>query len=302
MLIDGIIPLLKPSGLTSHDCVARLRKLLGTKKVGHTGTLDPAVTGVLPICINRATKVAEYMSDYNKTYEAVVSLGSSTTTEDQTGEIIETTPVGELSKSEINAVLKEFVGDLTQVPPMYSAVKVNGKKLYEYARAGETVERPSRKVHIHSIHLLSQITRDESGSVTFKVRVSCSKGTYIRTLAVDIGKRLGLPAHMASLVRVQSGPFNIEDSISFEELEDAVKNDTLTSHLLPIEKALKIFPSVTVSAQEEKLVLNGSVLQETEYLSNPRTAVYNEQGECLAIYKPHPTRPGWVKPEKVIKI
>ncbi|WLD95385.1 tRNA pseudouridine(55) synthase TruB [Alkalihalobacillus sp. AL-G] len=300
--MDGIIPLFKPAGLTSHDCVARLRKLLGTKKVGHTGTLDPAVTGVLPICINRATKVAEYMSDYNKTYEAVVSLGSSTTTEDQTGEIVDKKVIDNITSAEIEHVLNEFIGTIKQIPPMYSAVKIDGKKLYEYARAGKTVERPARTVEILSLKLLSDPSRVESGNVTFKIQVSCSKGTYVRTLAVDIGKRLGVPAHMALLVRTQSGPFKLEDTISFDELEEVVNDGRISEYVLPIEKAVSIFPSTTVSGALEQQVLNGAVLEETKSLSNLRTAVYNEQGECLAIYKPHPKRPGWVKPEKVIKI
>ncbi len=301
---DGILPLHKPRGMTSHDCVVKLRKILKTKRVGHTGTLDPAVSGVLPICINRATKVAEYMSAYNKTYEATVSLGSSTTTEDQTGDIVEKIEMDDIESVKIQKVLESFKGEIEQTPPMYSAVKVKGKRLYEYAREGIQVDRPTRKVTILSLEWLGGPERNkESGDIEFNIRVTCSKGTYIRTLAVDIGRAIGVPAHMSSLVRTQSGPFKLEDTVTFEELEElAGEARSFSEILLPIEKALTIFPSATASEEVEKQILNGTVLEETKELSNPRTAVYNERGECLAIYKPHPERPGWVKPEKVLKI
>lgn len=301
---DGILPLHKPRGMTSHDCVVRLRRILRTKRVGHTGTLDPAVSGVLPICINRATKVAEYMSAYNKTYVATVSLGFSTTTEDQTGEVVEKVETSEVQLEDLQAVLERFKGEIEQTPPMYSAVKVKGKRLYEYAREGMTVDRPTRKVSILSLELMNEPHKsEETGNVEFTIRVTCTKGTYIRTLAVDIGKALGFPAHMSSLVRTQSGPFSLDETVTLEELECcSQKEESLKQFLLPMETALSIFPSVTVSDQVEKQILNGTVLEQTKELSNPRTAVYNERGECLAIYIPHPERSGWVKPEKVIKI
>ncbi|MCF6137152.1 tRNA pseudouridine(55) synthase TruB [Pseudalkalibacillus berkeleyi] len=300
---DGILPLHKPRGMTSHDCVAKLRKLLRTKRVGHTGTLDPAVTGVLPICVNRATKVAEYMSAYNKTYEATISIGTSTTTEDQTGEVVEQQNPGNIALADVQKVLESFVGEIEQTPPMFSAVKVKGKRLYEYAREGITIERPSRKVMIHSIELLSDPEYNSTNHVDFSIRVTCSKGTYIRTLAVDIGKSLGKPAHMSNLTRTKSGPFSLEDSFTFEEIEQHLNDEKPAEELfLPIEQALSIFPAVTVTSEVEQKILNGAVIEETKELSNPRSAVYNERGECLAIYVRHPNRPGWVKPEKVIKI
>lgn len=301
---DGILPLHKPKGMTSHDCVAKLRKLLRTKRVGHTGTLDPAVTGVLPICVNRATKVAEYMSAYNKTYEATVSIGTTTTTEDQTGEVVEQQNPGNISLAEVQEVLESFVGEIEQTPPMFSAVKVKGKRLYEYAREGITIERPSRKVMIHSIELLSDpVYNATTNHVDFSIRVACSKGTYIRTLAVDIGRAIGKPAHMSTLTRTESGPFSLEDTFTFEEIEQHLNDDKSAEELfLPIEQALSIFPAVTVTPEVEQKILNGAVIEETKELSNPRSAVYNERGECLAIYVRHPNRPGWVKPEKVIKI
>ncbi|WP_349410541.1 tRNA pseudouridine(55) synthase TruB [Pseudalkalibacillus sp. SCS-8] len=300
----GIIPLHKPSGMTSHDCVVRLRRMLKTKRVGHTGTLDPAVSGVLPICINRATKVAEYMSAYNKTYKATVSLGTSTTTEDQTGEVLDQVPVDPSMFQDLDQTLNRFRGEIEQTPPMYSAVKVNGKRLYEYAREGIDVERPTRRVKIHSLELIGSLKKnEETGNIEFPIEVTCSKGTYIRTLAVDIGKAFGVPAHMSSLVRTKSGPFTLEQTVTFEQLEQRIEEkEGLGPYLKPIEMALSLFPSVVVSEETERQILNGALLKETKELSNERTAVYNGRGECLAIYKPHPERPGWVKPEKVLKI
>src|SRR3954465_6689647 len=197
--MEGILPLYKPAGLTSHDCVFRLRKILKTKKVGHTGTLDPDVTGVLPICIGKATKVAEYITDAGKAYLGEVTIGFSTTTEDSSGEVVERKAVNcVVTREEILNVLQSLTGEIEQTPPMYSAVKVGGVRLYEYARKGIEVERPTRVVSIYSIELLDD--RDEyiGETVSFQFRVSCSKGTYIRTLAVMIGESLGFPAHMSS--------------------------------------------------------------------------------------------------------
>ncbi len=216
---NGILILHKPRGMTSHDCVMKIRRLFQTKKVGHTGTLDPDVNGVLPICIGKATKVVEYMSGYSKEYSGEVTIGYSTTTEDKSGEQVEVKKVTDRwSKDELLQVLDSFKGTITQIPPMYSAVKINGKKLYEYARAGQTVERPERRVTIHSLQLLSDISYKED-TASFAFNVHCSKGTYVRTLAVDIGQKLGYPAHMSDLVRTASGPYSLQDSITFEELE-----------------------------------------------------------------------------------
>ena len=175
--------------MTSHDCIFKLRKILGTKKVGHTGTLDPNVEGVLPICIGQATKVAEYITDSGKEYVAVVSIGTATETEDADGAIIDSDlSPKRLTRSQIEEALARLTGEITQIPPMYSAVKVNGRKLYEYARKGIEVERPERKVQIHEIELLDPVDLYEGENVEFRIRVACGKGTYIRTLAVQIGE------------------------------------------------------------------------------------------------------------------
>lgn len=232
MDLNGILPLYKPAGMTSHDCVAKIRKILKMKKVGHTGTLDPEVTGVLPICIGRATKVAQYMSDYSKTYEGEVTLGFSTTTEDFTGEVVKTKKVEvRISMEELEKVIAKFTGEIEQIPPMYSAVKVNGKKLYEYARAGQQVERPRRKIEVYHLTILGEpIYANDMFSFSF--RVNCSKGTYVRTLAVDIGQALGYPAHMSALTRTASGPFVKEDCLTFEKIEQLVAEGNISSFLL----------------------------------------------------------------------
>lgn len=295
--MNGILPLKKPAGMTSHDCVAITRKLLRTKKVGHTGTLDPDVTGVLPLCIGRATKVAQYMTDFSKTYEAVITLGFTTTTEDASGEMVEEKYVDTLPETnEIEHVLAAFRGDIDQVPPMYSAVKINGKKLYEYAFKGEVVERPSRKATIHELELNGEVILEE-GTVSIPVRVTCSKGTYIRTLAVDIGEKLGFPAHMSYLIRTASGPFKLEECLTFDEIKQMIEDETLS--LFKMEYALSAMPSLTVEHELEEKLQNGAVLPQVDEMTEDRLVMYNKDGEAIAIYQKHPEKPGLMKPEKV---
>ncbi len=290
---------MKPAGMTSHDCVVRTRRLFQTKKVGHTGTLDPDVIGVLPICIGKATKVAQYMSDYPKTYEGEVTIGFSTTTEDRSGEIVEEKQVKTAwSQEDIQSVLQTFVGEIEQIPPMYSAVKVKGKKLYEYARAGLEVERPVRKVTIFSLKLLGDVIQHEK-TTSFRFQVHCSKGTYVRTLAVDLGKTLGYPAHMSDLQRIASGPFKLEQCISLEQLEEMDVEERY-NELFPLETAISHIPMCKVNRELEIQVKNGSVLPEELVLAQKRFTIYNEDGDCLAIYQQHPTKPGLIKPEKMI--
>ncbi|WP_209122343.1 tRNA pseudouridine(55) synthase TruB [Alkalihalobacillus sp. BA299] len=301
MEYNGILPLLKPKGMTSHDCVFRLRKLLKTKKIGHTGTLDPDVTGVLPICIGRATKVAEYMTEYPKEYIGEVTLGWSTTTEDRSGDPVEHKDVETVpTVDQINEVLKIFTGEIDQIPPMYSAVKVKGKKLYEYAREGKEVERPVRRIKIYALKLESDKIKFQDHKVSFSFRVKCSKGTYVRTLAVDIGKKLGYPAHMSYLERIASGPFQLSECYTFEQIESLVNNNELQGSLLSIEKAIEHFPSVVVDPYTEAKIKNGSVLPVFKLIAEKRFSVYNEDGECLAIYQQHPTKEGLIKPEKML--
>ncbi|WP_062231804.1 tRNA pseudouridine(55) synthase TruB [Fictibacillus sp. FJAT-27399] len=300
---EGVLPLLKPAGMTSHDCVAKLRKILKTKKVGHTGTLDPEVTGVLPVCVGRGTKIAQYMTDYPKAYEAEATIGKATATEDAYGETVETKEVpGEISAEQVETVLQSFKGIIQQVPPMFSAVKVNGKKLYQYAREGIEVERPVREANIYELKLLSHDRQFPGPYPAFSFFVRCSKGTYIRTLAVDMGRKLGYPAHMSKLVRVASGPFQLKDCYTFEEIETAAENGTIAELFLPIEKAIGHFESIVADEEMERRIKHGSVLPMAKDVQNNRFAVYNEKGLCLAIYKQHPDKPHLMKPEKILAV
>lgn len=245
--LDGILAIHKEVGMTSHDVVFKLRKILKTKKVGHTGTLDPEVSGVLPICVGKATRVSDYVMESGKSYRAEVTIGMSTTTEDQTGEIVDQKRVDQnlWDKDEIIATLKQLEGDIEQIPPMYSAVKVNGKKLYEYARQNIEVERPVRRVHINSIDLISDIIY-ENDTCKFEIEVECGKGTYIRTLATQIGALLNYPAHMSHLIRLKSGGFSLEQAIKLDDLREIVEQDKLQDVILPLEYGLNGLTKITV--------------------------------------------------------
>jgi tRNA pseudouridine55 synthase len=302
--LEGVLLLNKPVGMTSHDCVAKMRRLAKTKKVGHTGTLDPDVTGVLPICLGRATKIVEYLTASSKTYEAEVTIGFSTTTEDSSGEEVEKTSVNTpITKEEVEQVLHSMLGSIEQIPPMYSAVKVKGKKLYEYARAGIEVERPMRVITISELLLISDVNND--GNLTkFRFRVTCSKGTYVRTLAVMIGERLGYPAHMSHLIRTKSGEFDLADCLTFAEIEEAIEQGTLQDSLLTIGDALKDLPKLIIHDTLAEKVKNGAVLELPsefqEYEVGAPIAVYGEDGRCIAIYAKHPTKQNLMKPTKVL--
>ncbi|CAK8581267.1 tRNA pseudouridine(55) synthase TruB [Priestia megaterium] len=304
--MDGVLILHKPAGLTSHDCVFKVRKLLRTKKVGHTGTLDPDVTGVLPICIGRATKIVEYLTGATKTYEGEVTLGFSTTTEDSSGEVVEEKKVVDsFSRAQIEEVLSSMTGELQQVPPMYSAVKVKGKKLYEYARQGIEVERPVRTIHIYNFELLDDRAAFEGEQISFKFRVTCSKGTYVRTLAVMIGEALGYPSHMSYLRRTGSGQFSLEDCVTFEDIERAVEEETINEKLHSIEEALNHLPKLQISDTLAEKVKNGAVLpctEDEELKKEPFFLMINSAGKCLAIYAQHPTKKHLMKPVKVLAI
>jgi len=299
--MNGVIALNKPTGLTSHDCVFKIRKILKTKKVGHTGTLDPEVTGVLPICVGEATKLIPYLTDDRKKYIGEITLGFSTATEDAHGEVIEEKKVDRIiTRSEILNVFKKLTGDIQQTPPMYSAVKVNGKKLYEYARAGIEVERPTRTITIYELSLLDDREVFEGETISFKFEVFCSKGTYIRTLAVQMGEILGYPAHMSYLTRTKAGAFSIHDCVTFEELEEKVAEGTLDDVMLSMEQALSDYPRLNVNKEDEAKVFNGSQfrnemnVKEEEYI-----AVYNENERVIAMYSPNPKNPKMIKPTRV---
>ena len=303
-MYNGILPVYKERGLTSHDVVFKLRKILKTKKIGHTGTLDPEVSGVLPVCIGTATRVSDYVMDMGKSYNATITLGESTTTEDQTGEVIDKIDVQEnaININKVDAVLKQFEGIIEQVPPMYSSVKVNGKKLYEYARKGETVERPVRKVNIDSIARTSEL-QFEDGKCHFNIEVKCGKGTYIRTLATDIGKQLGYPAHMSRLTRINSGGFDIKDSITLDQISQLHEQDTLQSNLFPLKYGLKSLPKIYVSDENIKTrILNGQKFNKKQFnqmIEQQLVFIDSETEEVMAIYIQHPDKNHEIKPKKV---
>ncbi|MED4225463.1 tRNA pseudouridine(55) synthase TruB [Neobacillus cucumis] len=302
--MEGILPLFKPAGLTSHDCVFRLRKILKTKKVGHTGTLDPDVTGVLPICIGKATKVAEYITDAGKAYLGEVTIGYSTTTEDASGEVVERKKVDRvITREEIMKVLQSLTGEVEQTPPMFSAVKVGGVRLYEYARKGIEVERPTRVVTIYSIELLDDREHFEGETISFRFQVRCSKGTYIRTLAVMIGERLGFPAHMSYLQRIQSASFTLEDCLTFEDIEAHMDNGTISEVLKPLEMALSHLPKLRINDKVAEKVKNGALLQTPDHLQtiNGPIIAETDDGTALAIYAKHPNKPDLLKPVKVLR-
>jgi len=299
--VHGIIPLWKPEGMTSHACVLKIRRLLKIKKAGHTGTLDPNVSGVLPVCIGEATKIVRYLQDSGKTYVATVTLGVSTTTEDAEGEVVEEKKVERtISRGELLEVLRAHTGEIVQTPPMYSAVKVNGKRLYEYAREGIPVERPSRKVVIHELTLLDDREEFSGNPLSFSIRVACGKGTYIRTLAVSIGEKLGYPAHMSALTRISAAGIHRDACFTFEEIEAAVAEGRAEKILLPVEDVLSELPKYQIHDTLANRVKNGALLATPEHLQGEEgpVAVW-WRGRIVAVYRKHSGRPGMLKPERV---
>lgn len=269
----GIINLNKPTGKTSHDMVAFVRRLLKMKRIGHAGTLDPCASGVLPILVGKATNLSELLTEKTKTYIASVRLGLETDTYDLTGTVVarcEKRP----SPEEIQAVAKAFVGEITQMPPMYSAVKLNGKKLYELARKGISVPRPPRQVRIEQLRCY------DFGPEGFQMEVRCSKGTYIRSLCHDLGQSLGTCACMAELVRTQSGPFFLEEACTPDTLAQAVAEGRLEQLLIPPDAVLKEFPAVRVSPEAAVKIKNG-IRMRLDQLSIKNAAV----GDRFRLYE-----------------
>lgn len=281
-MLNGILNIYKQKGFTSHDVVAKARGILRERKIGHTGTLDPDAEGVLPLCIGKATKVVPYLTEADKCYEATVKLGAYTTTEDATGEVIETFDVN-VTRNQVEDVVKSFEGSYTQTPPMYSAIKVNGVRLYELARKGIVVDRPSRDVYLTSCRVVEWID-----DTTFKIRVDCSKGTYIRTLCTDIGKTLGCGAYMAYLLRIRVGHYDIENSLTLEELEQ--HKHEINQYIEPVEKIFSHYPKITVLNAYNKYLNNGNALpfKSAQYLPEQLETfirIYDEEGTFRGIYK-----------------
>lgn len=251
--MDGILVINKSKGLTSNDIVKKVKRILNTK-VGHTGTLDPNATGVLPLLLGNATKISKYLINHDKEYEAVIKLGAKTTTADVEGKIIEEKEVNKekLKKENIEEVLKSFIGKQQQIPPIYSAIKVNGKKLYEYARQGKEVEIKARNIEIYDLKLLKIDSKNDE----LTINVKCSKGTYIRSLCEDIAVKLETLGYMKELNRIQVGEFNIKDSVTIEEFKANIENKDY-SNIIGIEKIFKEIPEITIKQREYEKYLNG---------------------------------------------
>ena len=275
-MIDGFINIYKEQGFTSFDVVAKLRGILKQKKIGHTGTLDPMAEGVLLVCLGSATKMCDLLTEKNKTYTCTMLLGKTSDTEDVTDVYPD--------EKTVRAAVMSFVGDYMQIPPMYSAIKVNGKKLYELARAGQVIEREPRLVTIHGITIQSV----ELPRVTFDV--SCSKGTYIRSLCRDIGEKLGCGAVMEKLVRTEVKGFTIEESLTLDEVEKARDDGTLMQHILTTDKLMPNIPELHIAEKGVKLLANGNKLSADAFAENKihrdtYVKVFDENGRFAALYE-----------------
>lgn len=284
-MIHGIINVYKEKGFTSHDVVAKLRGIVGQKKIGHTGTLDPDATGVLPVCLGKATKLCDLLTDKNKTYEAVLLLGKTTDTQDITGEVLEEKSTEALTEEKVREAIEGFIGDYEQIPPMYSALKVNGKKLYELAREGKVIERKARPVKILDIQIL------EIDLPKVRMEVSCSKGTYIRTLCHDIGEKLGCGGCMESLIRTRVSTFRIEDAKTLDEIETLKQEGKLAELLVPIDVMFPSYPKITVKDDWKAFAKNGNPLdlkmlkEACGQDEETQVRLYDESGKFIAIYQ-----------------
>jgi len=279
--MDGVINILKPPGMTSFDVIGFLRGVLRTGKIGHAGTLDPGAVGVLPVFLGKATKAIEYAMDKDKLYRAELTLGVETDTQDSYGEVLNTNPVDVTPEQIVNAI-KSFEGKQKQIPPMYSAIKINGKKLYELAREGVTVERSPREIEIYSLNIIKI-----SGNTRVIFDIACSKGTYIRTLCADIGASLGCGGHMSFLIRLKAGQFGISDAVTLEEVTGAAKENRLNEYITAVDKVFDNMDKVLLHKNDEKRFLNGCTVR----LSSGYSAhagmvrIYDDKVRFLALGK-----------------
>lgn len=278
--MNGIINVLKPPGMTSHDVVYSIRKVLNTRKVGHTGTLDPEAAGVLPVCIGKATKVVQFLTDNKKSYRANIKFGAVTDTYDGYGRLIRECGPVTINSNAVEEALKSFRGTISQKPPIYSALKIKGKKLYEYAREGKEVEIAERPVEIYELKLVGMISPDEA-----MIDVLCSKGTYVRTLCYDIGEAMGCGAYMSQLVRLGSQPFDIKDSHTLEEIRAAASENRLADIIDSVELLFKERKAIVIKQSALSSVLNGNPLFEQGVLKgfdavneNDDISLYSEDG------------------------
>ncbi len=301
--MEGIINLLKTPGMSSHDVVAKMRRLLGEKRIGHAGTLDPGAAGVLVLGVGKATRVLEYLLEQQKTYRFELVLGVATTTEDSFGEIL-TQKTGTIKREDLEAVLSEFMGPQKQIPPMASAIKVRGKKLYELFREGQEIAREPRDIIIYSLKIISAPQLIHTGDKVL-LEAQVSKGTYIRSLCKALGERIGLPAHMGFLLRTASGGLKIADSLLIEEIDSKMK--TGQDFIIPADQILD-FPVIRALKGKEKALLNGQVLTAAEVeenqldslIKNQRVLVYTATNIFVGIYHFLGEDKPILKPEKIL--
>ena len=296
-MIHGILNVWKEKGYTSHDVVASLRKILDQRKIGHTGTLDPEAEGVLPLCLGKGTRLSGMLTDRDKVYETVLLLGRETDTQDATGQTLYEKDPSPLTQAEIQNCIQGYIGRIQQVPPMYSALKHQGKRLYELAREGKTVERQSRPVRIYEIQILGlELPR-------VRMRIHCSKGTYIRTLCHDIGRTLGVGGCMESLVRLRAGGFSAEESHTLEEIRRAKEDGRLEELVLPVDTPFLDLPAFHLRPEAEKAGRNGNPLprealaEQPEELPGTSLRLYDGRGRFYGIYRK--TSKGELGPEKM---
>ena len=286
-MFEGILPIYKERGITSHDVVFRARRILQMKKIGHSGTLDPEVDGVLLLLLGGATKVSDYAMDLGKSYRAEVCLGIKTTTEDLTGEVVEECKVTDISVDKIKEILKSMIGEIEQKPPIYSAIKVNGRKLYEYARRGQfDVEIPTRKVNIYNISFIENSEYYKDDKFYFSIDINCGKGTYVRTIATSIGEKLNLPSTMSKLTRTRSGEITLDNCLTLSEVEQHLKDETLEGKLLRKEYALEEYKFVEIPKFRAKQVMNGLRFRKNQFPDHDFTdgIVFTYENEAIAIY------------------
>lgn len=281
-MYNGIINIYKEKGYTSHDVVAKLRGILKQKKIGHTGTLDPEAEGVLPVCLGSGTKLCSMLTDEGKEYRAVLLLGYETDTQDMTGRVLAHKEAAVTETQAAEAILS-FVGGYAQIPPMYSAVKVDGKKLYQLARAGKVVARDPRQVQIHQIEI------EEMELPRITMRVACSKGTYIRTLCHDIGQKLGCGGAMAELVRTKAGSFGIGGALRLSDVEALRDRGELAAEILPVDSVFAAYPKITVERRFQKLIENGNAfyrsMSREKAVTDGQARVYDEEGRFYGVFR-----------------
>lgn len=302
-VLEGVLVVRKEAGWTSHDVVAKVRSVLGGCKVGHAGTLDPSATGVLPILVGRATRIAEYLVDWDKEYRAVLRLGETTDTQDATGQVLSKIDPSGVTEDVLQAVITQFRGAQQQLPPMYSAVKIGGQPLYKAARAGRTVDRVERSIVVHQLEIIAIHGPDVT------LRVVCSKGTYVRTLCADIGQALGVGGHLATLERRRVGPLSIEQAVTIDQVAGHLTMGTLHRLLISLDQLLFQLPAVVVNAEQAQRVLHGSPIFQAGVVGQlspssltASVRLKDEAGQLLAIGTPDADRAGSIRIRKVLSL